>query len=53
MSPRSSGSRTKQIGNIVLLPTCFILVSCLVNFQNLKIEAKLTSETSVDFELTT
>jgi hypothetical protein len=33
-----------------LLSTCFTLVSCLAYFSTLKMEAKCSSETSVDFK---
>jgi hypothetical protein len=36
-----------------LLATCSMLVSCLVYYSTVKIEAKLSSETSVDFQRNT
>jgi hypothetical protein len=39
--------------SVLCLPPAFTLVSCLPSSSTLKIEAKFTSETSVDFQRTT
>jgi hypothetical protein len=56
-SPPFSGLKNKPsrrpAWNRALLATFFVLVSCLACFSTLQMEAKFSSETSVDFQPTT
>jgi hypothetical protein len=45
--------RFERTCRLVLLATCFMLISCLAYFSTLKMEITSSSETSVDFQRTT